>query len=301
MTDDIDFAVENVKKGLNFSMKNYRKFFPEMFKVTALAAGLVMAIVLLLGLLFFLGLEASSMEQTIGSILILVAVALIVMIIMAFVSEAVQSVVYNIMDKWGKKTPIIANFKRNFKPIVFYILALIAINIVAFIPIIILMFLLIGGMAAAQSEGAFVIGQLMVNVVSRLYQLVVGTILAFILQFAIFELIITRMGVVNSIKKSYATVKKTLVPTVVFDILAWVVEFIVSIAVIFALIIVLVILVALGAGIYFVLGSSSTILWILIALGIPIFIILAIAVAAVELTATLPMKYFYWKKAREIK
>ncbi len=301
MADDIDFAVENVKKGLDFSMKNYRKFFPEMFKVTALSVVVVAATVALLGFLFFLGLEAGNMEQTIGSILILVAFAIVIMIIMAFVSEAVQSVVYNIMNRWGKKTPIIANFKKNFKPIFFYMLALVAINIVAFIPIILLMFLLIGGMVAAQSEAAFVITQLMVNVVSRLYQLVVGTILAFILQFAMFELIITRMGVVNSIKKSYATVKKTLIPTIVFNILTWVVELIVSIAVIFAFIIAAVILVVLGAGIYFALGSSATVLWILIALGILVFIILAIAVAAVELTATLPMRYFYWKKVREIK
>ncbi len=301
MADDIDFAVENVKKGLDFSMKNYRKFFPEMFKVTALSVVVVAATVALLGFLFFLGLEAGNMEQTIGGILILVAFAIVVIIIMAFVSEAVQSVVYNIMNRWGKKTPIIANFKKNFKPIFFYMLALVAINIVAFIPIILLMFLLIGGMVAAQSEAAFVITQLMVNVVSRLYQLVVGTILAFILQFAMFELIITRMGVVNSIKKSYATVKKTLIPTIVFNILTWVVELIVSIAVIFAFIIAAVILVVLGAGIYFALGSSATVLWILIALGILVFIILAIAVAAVELTATLPMRYFYWKKVREIK
>ncbi len=302
MSDDINLAVENVKKGVEFSLKNYRKFFPEMFKVTALAAGIVLAMVVLLALMFYLAFEMAGIEQIVGILLLLLAFAIIAVIVMAFITSAVNSVVYNIMDGWGKKTPIIANFRENFKPVFFYMLALFAINLIAFIPIIILTAaFVLGGVMAEQAEVAYVFGQLMVNMLSRLYQFVVGTILAFILQFAMFELIIARTGVINSIKKSYSIVKKTLAPTIVFDILAWLVELVISMAVLLALIIIGLLLVALGAGIYLALGSSATVLWILIALGILVLIFLGIVMTAVELTATLPMKYFYWKEVREIK
>lgn len=296
MTDDIDLAVDNVKKGLDFSFKNYRKFFPEMLKVTVLSAGIVFGAVIIIALLFYaVFATGSGLEQTWLTIAVLIAFAIIVILAMTFTSSAVESVVYNIMDRWGKKTRIIPNFKKNFKPIFFYTLALIAINIVVFIPVIIIAIAIaVGGVESALSS---IFGELFI----RIYQFVAGMIVAFILQFALFELIIARTGVIASIKKSYSIAKKTFIPTVVFDILAWVVGFVASLVLIIVLLVVALILGLIAFVIVSGIVGSEALILPIIAFVVLLLLIFVIISTAVELTVTLPMKYFYWKKAREIK
>ncbi len=296
MTDDIDLAVDNVKKGLDFSFKNYRKFFPEMLKVTVLSAGIVFGAVIIIALLFYaVFATGSGLEQTWLTIAVLIAFAIIVILAMTFTSSAVESVVYNIMDRWGKKTRIIPNFKKNFKPIFFYTLALIAINIVVFIPVIIIAIAIaVGGVESALSS---IFGELFI----RIYQFVAGMIVAFILQFALFELIIARTGVIASIKKSYSIAKKTFIPTVVFDILAWVVGFVASLIWIIVLLVVALILGLIAFVIVSGIVGSEALILPIIAFVVLLLLIFVIISTAVELTVTLPMKYFYWKKAREIK
>lgn len=301
MTDNIDIALDNVKKGIDFSVKNYRSFFPEMLKVVVLSAAVIFAIVLLLAGLFYLTVDTMDISGSLANIAILVAVAIILVLLSVFVSEAIQSVIYNIMDRWGKKTPIMEYFKKNFRPMVFYILAMFLINIVLFIPVILLMLLLFGGIVAMGSETSLIVARLMSDFMVRIYQLVVGTAVAFVFQFALFELIVTRKGVIESLKKSYSIVKNTFLPTVVFDIAAWAVEMIVSLVMVIAILVIGVILGLIVFAMVTSAGMSEAVIFPLIAVVILVLVILAILTSAAQLTATLPMKYFYWKKVREMK
>ena len=221
---------------------------------------------------------------------------IVLIFIAAIIGEAIESVVYNAMDKWGKKMNIWGQAKKNLKPIFLYVLAMIVIyGILVILPMMLMLGASFGSLAYGEENPAVMAGFVAGQLGARLYQMVANIIIAFILQFVMFELIVARMGIIDSIRKSFSIVKKNFIPTIVFDILTWAISMAVAVVAIVALLILLLILGLIAFALYGIAGDTA--LWI-IALGVLIFIIFILALSALELTVVLPMQYYYWKAVR---
>jgi len=289
-----DIAFDNVKKGFEFTQKNYRKFFNEMLKIIVLSFAVTFALVMILTLLAvgLAGVFSGSAAPMIAGILILIALIFVA----AIIGEAIESVVYNAMDKWGKKMNIWGQAKKNLKPIFLYVLAMIVIyGILVILPMMLMLGVSFGSLAYGEENPAVMAGFVVGQLGARLYQMVASIIIAFILQFVMFELIVARMGIIDSIRKSFSIVKKNFIPTIVFDIVTWAISMAVAVVAIVALLILLLILGLIAFALYGIAGDTA--LWI-IALGVLIFIIFILALSALELTVVLPMQYYYWKAVR---
>lgn len=292
---EIDIAFDNVKKGFEFTQKNHKKFFNEMLKIIVLSFAVTFAVIIAITVLFVasVGIFADA-----ATILVVGILAMIVLIfIAAIIGESIESVIYNVMDKWGKKVNIWGQAKKNMKPIFLYVLAMIVIyGILVILPMMLMLGASFGSLAYGEENPAVMAGFVAGQLGARLYQMVAGIILAFILQFVMFELIVARMGVIDSIKKSVSIVKKNFVPTIVFDVVTWAISMAVAVVAIVALLILLLILGLIAFALYGIAGDAA--LWIIIALGVLIFIIFILALSALELTVVLPMQYYYWKAVR---
>lgn len=293
---EIDIALDSFSKGFEFTKKNYRKFFNEMLKILLFSFVVTIALVavIMVAVIGLLSVSGDSIAAMVGLVLIM----LIVILIASVFGEAIQSVVYNVMDKWGKKVAIIDQTKKNFKPIFFYILAMIVIYMVLLVVPLILMMIVVYGGISEDGGPAAIAASLIGQMAMRVYQMVISIGLAFILQFVLFELIVARTGVINSIKKSYDIVKKTLVPTIIFDIITAALGIVIVIVAIVALLLLLLILGIIAFALYSIAGDTG--FWLIIALGIAVLLIFMLALSAAQFTVLLPMQYYYWKAARTV-
>lgn len=305
---EISIATEAIKKGLGFSRKNFKGFFTDMFRVhlfamalfaivAAVALGIIAATVLASGGEALLQDQALLWQSAAASIAILI----IAYFIMYLLVQAAESTANNLTDGWvsKKKAGILGNFRKNLWPVLGYILLLFAINVVfVWIPAIVLAALLLGGF---MGEGYDFMAYLALNLGEgsiRAYTSVAGIVIGVLVQFALWELVIARRGVVRSFGESIEIVKKTLVPTIVFDIVAGIIGFVAAVVGIIAIVAAVI---ALAIALAPVAAMGTAAVAVAAVAGIAVVLVLLAGMSALVSTFTMPMQYMYWKKARAVK
>ena len=306
---DISIATDAIKKGLGFSRKNFKGFFTDMFRVHLFGMALfavvaAVALGIIAAMVFAAGGEALLLQDEAllwESAAVVIAILLIAYFIMLLLVQTAETTANNLTDGWvsKKKTGILENFRKNLKPVLGYLLLMFAINIVfVWIPAIILAALLLGGL---MGEGYDFMAYLALNLGEgsiRAYTSVAGIVMGVLFQFTIWELVVARRGIVKSFGESIEIVKKTLVPTIVFDILAGIIGVAVGII---AIIIAFIAVIAMAAAMVPAMAMGTIVLVIAGLIGIAVLLVLFAGVSALISTVMMPMQYMYWKKARAIK
>jgi len=220
-----------------------RKNFLPFFK-KMLVVDLFALLVLIVGGFFIL-----TIPSAFGSGEIFIKLSLILLV--AITIGALASVAYNIIHQWPATVSIKENFKNNLEPMTFYLLIV----------------------GALQSLISSIIGR-------QLGGLLASTIINFLFQFAVFELIISRVGVINSLKKSFDIATKNFLPTIVLNIVGGLIFFFITALFVLPLII------ASEIG-----NLDNFIIIVFVIILLPIYL-------ALLQTIMLPMGYVSWKKVR---
>lgn len=272
-------------KGLDLAKKEWKEIFRQFLKVNLLAMAIMMLAVLVGGAVMFLGLESSqAWPGVLAGILVIIPIALI--------SAAASSVSYNILEEItsAKKRDVWGDFRRNILPVAAYSALLTLIMVFVLVPYIITRFPVMGG---------DVPGGIAVQLAGQFYYYGVIFIVGFVLQFALFELVVARAAIIQSMGRSVGIVKKTFVDTLVFYILIGIFSFIVQLVLLIPTAIAVLVPLAIGLAIAAAAGPAVGLA--LLAIGILYLFLILVVYSSAKLTATLPISYHYWKMAREIK
>jgi len=277
---DLKKPVDSFKDEWNFLKGNFKNFFINSMKIQALAV-LPIIIIVILGAFLFLSMD----------VLPAVVLAIILLAIGMFVSVSMDSVIYNLTDNSfkKKKTGIIKNFKRNFLPVSGYIIFMsIVVGLIIAVPLILL--LPEGFVEGTDSTLEKIIYPRLVSALIS----VVAMLFAFFLQFSMLELVISRRGIIGSIKRSISLVKNNFWETIAFSILMTIVVWIISIP---AILIIFMLIMPMAFGFMIApLAGGWIILVAYILFWIIMILILSIVLQAFEYTVTMPARYSFWKK-----
>ncbi len=248
-------------------------------EVIGLIFSMIVLLLILIGVIFLVGMPPWDYTVFQDIPLWYYILGFLILIISNLVTGAIGSLVYNIVDNRAKnkKTPFMEQFKKNFVPMVLYNLIVWTFIIVTLLP---LLGMLAGGTIALAITCAYPI-----------ILLVLYLVISFFVQFALYEIIIERKGVIDGIKASFSIVKKNLLVVFAFNIAYTITVVIIGLPV---------------YGVYFAFDIAGTILEGVLEgslLGIVISNILSsiggLILQIVILTAFIPLIYFFWKKIRE--
>ncbi|MFH1784947.1 MAG: hypothetical protein ABH842_00815 [Candidatus Micrarchaeota archaeon] len=300
----LEFITDSLGKTIELLKKDFFSIFKGIFLIQFLATivvligiGIAIAPYLLLGISAF-GLAGPSL---VGSALIITIFAVIILFVALFFSGVVNSVSYNFIDKKCKneELDIIAQIRVNIVPFFLYVIANILITLVILGPFYVIYLIISLGTNFSGSPMLILAGSL-IELVLRVIISIVAAILHLFIQFAIFEVIIARKGIVESFKRSIDIVKNNLLETFLFSLLLW--------AIISAvMMILLLVLVGIGIVIGLVLfglgmiGASalSGVMYLIIPVGLVIlaivFLVLIIAIATLQNLIEITAQYNYWK------
>ncbi|MEM2908900.1 MAG: hypothetical protein QW590_00675 [Candidatus Bilamarchaeaceae archaeon] len=297
----IDVVFDSIKEGWQFAEKNFIGLFKKILTIHLLAAVVLIAGILITALL---GLGIYELLGPLGVLVALLA-AIPLTFLVSVAATTVQSIVYNVVNKWPAPIGINETFNKNLKPVLFYSLAMTAIGIIVIIIELVIVFVIGLGMGMVLytiMDWSTASGMIdLLNALLRyLIDLTIKLIIGFLFQFVLFELIITRMGVLESLKKSIDIALKNFVPTIVFDIFVGLLEgFILMV-----LAVPLIILLMFAAPVFVLMlpgistGALSVAEWAIIGVAVLIVLAALTVIVAIATTVTLPMKYTYWRKVR---
>jgi hypothetical protein len=225
--------------------------------------------------------------------LLRIALSAIVSLPVLLASSMVTYLAYNLIDSlWSKKRLGFGEvFRENALPLVGYMAVNALIRILIIGPIIVIMFFFFVASAATELSGIL---DLLVELVFRVLLFVIGSAIELFTQFAIFELLIARSGVLGSFGKGYSITRKSIIETFLFS-------FVLSVAGGFLsapFIIILAMIVIFG--IFGAIALSGIAGIAAMALMCMLCFILIVAMHAAISTLTIPAQYRYWSKARLI-
>ena len=257
--------------------KEWKSILWGLVKIDLLAAGALVLGVLIAILAGFL----------LSGVSVLAAVILMALIAIPFIFiiQAISSIAYNFIDaKWSKKKLSFSDtFQENLLPMTGYTLVIFLIRALVVLPFLVLFFVAVLG----AGEG------LAATLAEVLFRIVISIALAIVdlfLQFAVFEILISRSGVLSGFGKSYALVRKNFYETAVFSFVLWVIGVAISVPFII-LIVALLFLGMLG------LAVPGIGLVIMAFVGV-ILIALALLLNAATTAITITSQYRFWGKAR---
>ncbi|MBI2080003.1 hypothetical protein HYT84_04505 [Candidatus Micrarchaeota archaeon] len=290
---NLSVAFDSVVEGWDFSKNNINKLFMELLKVNLYS--LLIALVglgLFVGVVYLsLGLNTSgNLISKLSLILPALIIGFILMLPLLIFSEAISSVTYNLIDNsYNKKeTSIFSQAVSNIFPILKYGILMFFLFAGIFVPF----FVLIFGIETGNGSSLYSKTSLLSTLTQVFFNMVI-LVISFFLQFAIFELLILRKGVFESVKKSLSLVKNNFLESLVFAIIEGVISMIISIP----LILIMLVLVFGGviAGIA-LLAATPVLLIPLIVIGSIILLILVLLFTALEQAIIIPMHYIFWRK-----
>ncbi|MCX6768840.1 MAG: hypothetical protein NTY83_03320 [Candidatus Micrarchaeota archaeon] len=274
----IEMATGAFTRGIETVSKMGKELFLEFFKVY-----LVGVLSIFLGVIVVL-LATSAFGTSPWPFM---AITIAAILVVALLATGIMTVPMNIINEKLSNAPvlgIIGNTKRNMLPVVaFYFIMILIIGIFAYAPLFI----------AMEAGGpAFIAGYIY-------YYLAVFAI-SFLLQFGIFELVVSRSGVLGSFGKSFDIVKKNFWETLVYYIGMFGISLAAAVAIGIVLLIALAIPVMLGIALASAIGNQTFSL-VLLGIGILYLWFLYMAYMAGVQAVVLPIQYHYWKAAREVR
>ncbi|VVC03852.1 Uncharacterised protein [Candidatus Bilamarchaeum dharawalense] len=306
-----DFIGNSFNESINLLKSDFSDIFKGFFIIQFLA---LVVLVLGFGLAiapYFLLLPAGTSlgaGGVLGLGLIFIVVSIIVIILAVIFSKVIASSSYNLVDSKYKKEPfgMIGQIGANIVPYVFYFIVNLVITLIILGPFYAVYFFISTGseLAASDSSGAglgmYMAGTL-IGLVLRGIITIIASILGLFIQFAIFEVIVARKGVIESFKRSFDLVKANLLETVLFSFVLSLIS-----SVIIFVVLVIVVIVAIIMAVVFGLGAAMLSASLGAAYGVLVLIVLAIAgVIALMILAALtalqdiieiPAQYSYWKQ-----
>lgn len=276
----------------NFLRTSYRRLFMDLLKVKLVAAGIIILAVLI-SVVLVMGL---SYLPEIATIPIAVLIGIIVLVGI-FLGTVAASVGYNVVDSASKRREmsIKSNLKRNMWPMLRFILATMGIYLVIFVPFVVVLMLVVFASYFTMPPPVNVLAGTLMQIIMRIVLSLVAAVAYLFLQFAIFELILSRRGAIESYKKSFNMVKKRPLETIVFTFALWAVDFAIS------LILLAVLAGLFGLGLLVAMGIivlDSQLIWIVIALGIVPLLAIMFVYGVIQSAVLYSAQYVYWNKAK---
>ena len=271
-------------KGFRLTSKEWKGIFREFLAVNAFALLIVLFSVIVGGAMIYFGMSGGAEIASVSG-------AILIIVLFLLVSSAASSISYNIIEEKisGMKHDIWGDFVKNLLPVSAYTIILwLAIGIFAFIPTFVLSLL---------GSGGFV-SEIALGLASQAYYYLALFLIGFVLQFSLFELVIAKAAVLQSMGRSVSIVRRTGMETMLFYIIGGIFSTIVQILLsIPALVLIFLPLwVLMNAEAQF--SNPNLIFPLIIFGGLYVFAILVVFMAA-KLTITLPINYYYWRMARK--
>ncbi|HSB46721.1 MAG TPA: hypothetical protein VLD37_01820 [Candidatus Bilamarchaeum sp.] len=220
-----------------------------------------------------------------------IVLAAAVLMPLILVSAMVRLLSYSLVDSiWSrKKISLGEKFRENALPVIGFMVVRALISLVIIGPIVALMFVfLLGSMA---SDSAYFLS-ILLNLVFRIAIWVAAAAIALFTQFAVFELLISGNGVLDSFGKSYSIVRRNFYETFIFSFILAILGGLITTP--FILLLVIIVIVGLFAGI--ALSGAAGVA--VIALTLIICFAIMVAMQAALETVTIPTQYKYWSRAR---
>lgn len=293
---NLGIAITAVKKWWNFVRPNWKPVFKKTLQLEAyeLVILIIVGIVAITATVLAMG-SASNITLAIAIGLF----ALAITAILVFVMLSIDSVYYNIMEDTTKKkkTEIMKNFKANLWPVTKYQVTMLLITLITLIPFFLGFMWLVASMmenytnqGTISTEMIYQKAEAMMHI-SNAYVIIVGTVIGFFFQFAIFYLIIAKKGAVESIKKSVSLVKNNFFETILFTVFSSIIIFIVAIPYEIALFGLILVGMAMIIAVL-----NSTVLLIVITAIITIILLVVIAAGSALVNGTsISLHYIYWR------
>lgn len=293
----IDFVSETVDETIAYLKKEVKPLLSRMLIIEAasMAAFLVFVLIACLFMLPpFFGLISTAITQpasltdeilanrlaeifTDWTNMALFSVGALLLLLGTLVSMYISSTIHNqVADSMaGKNTPIINQAKENALPYTGYMLVMVVLLGIVFLPSVLVLFLAPGG-TKLLALPLFALAGLLILAIS------------FFFQFAAWELLVARKGPVESLKQSYALVRNNLKNVFIFDL-----------AYFAGMIFLGFIYGALGAAVQLV-SSIFMILapFIGIAVYVGLYSIIVLIEAAVTAATLMVLTYVFWKKTK---
>ncbi|MEK6981857.1 MAG: hypothetical protein AABX38_02900 [Candidatus Micrarchaeota archaeon] len=259
MSLTFDLIKANLSDSKDFLIKNFVSIFIKYSKAYLLT--LVVSIIIMIVLAIPLGIANFGSKSSFGLLM------LPVLFIVILVSSAMQSVIYNLIDNTYKKkdTAILGQMKENSFPVIKYYLIALPVLFILLYPII----MYVISSSATANPTALPEPNLLVWLVL----IILAAILAFFVQFGLYELLLSKKDVIESFKGSFEIAKNNLSKVFVFDLML-----------IFIFIVIQVI-----ASISSVLSSAGPI-------GVVIYLILSFALGLTSHILLTTLVYFFYMK-----
>ncbi len=255
---------------------DFRAIFATMLKVALLTLIVVFA--------FLIGAAAVAVALWNLSIPAALALALVLALAGVFLGSVVSSVNYNFIDaRSGKRRlDFSATIRANILPMLGYDLA----NALIFLVISAPFFAIFLVLAPGGLQG---VNGLAAEILFRVGLTAVSAVVSLFIQFTIFELLVSRKGLLESFGRSLRIARTKPLETIAFSVIIWALESVIAIP--FSIALVLLVFGAILAVPKFGLGALAVILVIAAA----IVVVLAALTNSVSVTA----KYKYWSRARK--
>lgn len=280
--------IKSNSKGLFFAMARIELFGAALFMLCLLVAGALIA--LAMGMAPGLAFDGVS-------VVVLVGAALGVFLIGALLAAAAGSVEYNAIDRipLGRNVGIVERASANLVPILLYSIVGMLIAAVTVGPILAIYVFVLMGTYESGDAGS----QLAANIAEILFRMaegLVGSAVYLFVQFAIFELIISGKGVLDSYGRSFGMVRRNFWETAAFSFALWLVEIMVSVP--FVLIMVGIVFLAIFAATGLLAGAALPLAAAALAVMALAFVVVLIAYSALNNMVLMSVQYCYWKKIR---
>ncbi len=291
MGDTIDTVKGAFSDALKIWEKRGKGLFVDLAKLSVLEWAVFIVPVVILGSLALIMLGSTTLLESDAAVsallgnLAFMVIAVILILITYFVSIAFSSVRFNIVDNRtkGKDTAIIDQFRANFVPYSLYTILVGLIGIAILLPV--LAGFLLSGPADDSGYALRILGNICLF---GFISVVLYMFFAFFIQFAKFELIVGREGIVDSLKISYRLVRKNIVTVFIFDIVYVIVALVVgSIASVVQRVFIT------AAQILMIFGSIAG-----AALSILLYIVIAFIIGIISNFILIPILYSFWKRLK---
>ncbi len=279
----LDMVVAPFKETWALIEKSYKELFIDFAKVYlltfifgAIAGGAVIAFILALGI-------GASLTDILTNTPLLAAIAVIggiVFVGISIITSAISTTMYPLVEARtkGKGIDIIKTVIDFIPRMARYLLVVWGISILIFLPGVVVL-----GLAL------FVDGLALLALVAPLIvfvSIVVYLLFAFLIQFAIIELALNKMGAVDALKTSMAKVKRNWLVVLGFDIAVFLVSL--AIGIVSSVI----------QQVVSFLGILAVINIVLVGLVVLLAVVLMLITTILTAMATIPSFYYFWRSMK---
>ncbi|MBN2478488.1 DUF4013 domain-containing protein, partial [Candidatus Micrarchaeota archaeon] len=277
-----DFVLDSLRESYHFIRKQFKPLFVSLLKVQIWVLLLVLVgLALSFGTGFLFWGMSVPLALFAGGLLFLITL---------LVSSAGNSVMYNVIQNihTGKETPIVENTKKNFIPVTKYSLLIFFAYVLVLLPLVLMIVYPIISSNPESGAASFapIMGGILFAILWIFLVMLFLIAAAFLIQFAMWELILNRRGVIESIKESFRKVKGNFWKVVIFNIAIIAVSMIIQVFV--------QILTTFLQIFITVLAVSGNIVVILLA--VIVFIALMFVLEVLTQAVIMPAVYKFWKK-----